>query len=741
MADIDPHTLTCHACGNVGLVDGDDGFFYCNRCGSRSEDVVDTAVDDNDLYKSGGASAGIYLASQQRYRTSTVGLKAEPISQYDSQSVLLRNLGLDDEDNQTPGRSNAVEVKREEENYAPLFGNIHSVPEDFADVAGANVLSFEDYQNEVRMRYVLGLQIMVQLQCEALVKEFKVTPLICGLMQPIWLRFVFGTGVFNDDWADQVIHDSEMQHEEEEPKDRKTRAKYRDEPYNLYGQRAVMIWFRALKKRIPPSCTLAVSFLACHVAREPVLPSDLIKGTLEAKIPYISAFVEIEKRLGRPSSACPISSSVMFKPQRVLMVLKLETFAASIAQFIGLELPPVNFFGIARRYLQRLSLPSEKILPHVSRIYEWAMPPDLWLSLSERHFKLPIHVCVMSILVVAIRMLFNINGSGEWEKSLSNKGNTKDNGEKGTAFSPRDRPNSSEEDSDKDKMKQQENELDTSGLLQHLQAIYNDLADIQDYSKDLSTYLKHCRDVIFAGSEASYGNYKEEKMIEYLWNFYMNEKDTKPSVHGEQSNRSLNETRSRDNASVGRTSQRERTSKEHSNQPSLNDATSLENHLPENVDKDDGDNDKDNDSSKSFRGRDESDSNAHSSEKPHVKEAIARMKLDMEENRFYYIPPIVKKKRRHNYLHYVRKIDEGALEYVAHADYYILLRACARVAQVDVRIMHIGVLKLERRLAWLEEQIDECLQLKPEKISCKFCSDAAPENESDDVPGLSDLDI
>ncbi|XLU80157.1 hypothetical protein S245_003577 [Arachis hypogaea] len=34
MADIDPHTLTCHACGNVGLVDGDDGFFYCNRCGS-----------------------------------------------------------------------------------------------------------------------------------------------------------------------------------------------------------------------------------------------------------------------------------------------------------------------------------------------------------------------------------------------------------------------------------------------------------------------------------------------------------------------------------------------------------------------------------------------------------------------------------------------------------------------------------------------------------------------------------
>ncbi|XLR09590.1 hypothetical protein HN51_046202 [Arachis hypogaea] len=79
------------------------------------------------------------------------------------------------------------------------------------------------------------------------------------------------------------------------------------------------------------------SGMSCCKGIKPVLPSDLIKGTLEAKIPYISAFVEIERCLGRPSSACPISSGVMFKPQRVLTVLKLETFAASIAQFIGLS--------------------------------------------------------------------------------------------------------------------------------------------------------------------------------------------------------------------------------------------------------------------------------------------------------------------------------------------------------------------------------------------------------------------
>ncbi|KAF6159574.1 hypothetical protein GIB67_032345 [Kingdonia uniflora] len=61
-------------------------------------------------------------------------------------------------------------------------------------------------------------------------------------------------------------------------------------------------------------------------------------------------------------------------------------------------------------------------------------------------------------------------------------------------------------------------------------------------------------------------------------------------------------------------------------------------------------------------------------------------------------------------LHYARKNDEGTREYVAHADYYILLRACARVVEVDVRYMHAAVLKLEKRLAWMENQVDHNLQ-------------------------------
>lgn len=121
-------------------------------------------------------------------------------------------------------------------------------------------------------------------------------------------------------------------------------------------------------------------------------------------------------------------------------------------------------------------------------------------------------------------------------------------------------------------------------------------------------------------------------------------------------------------------------------------------------------------------------------------EAIVRMKADMEENRFIYIPPRVNCKR-FDYLHYVRKKDEGFYVYAAHADYYILLRACARVAQVDVRSMHVGVMSLERRLGWIEKRIDHCLHFKPPKSSSVPCNDVEPECYVDDYGQFSSLNL
>ncbi|KAE9600063.1 hypothetical protein Lal_00045724 [Lupinus albus] len=697
---VDVNNLTCQTCNNVGLGDGSDGFFYCLRCGSQYEDVVDTAVDDDDLFNRGGETGGgaVYMASHQRQRS--VAIKVEPLSQYDSfynsQSNFIKNLGLEEK---TPQRNGQVKIEIVD---TPLFDDrgSPSVPEDFG---GTQVASFEDYYNEIRGRYVMGLQLMIELQCEALVKDFKVTPLICGLTGPIWLRFVSQTGIFDDDWGNNVFHDSEKK-KEEVPDDYEAgaaRLKYRTEPHTIYGQRAVMIWFRSLKKSIPLAYTLAVSFLACHVAREAILPSDMIKWTLEGKLPYFSAFVEIERRMGYPSNACPISSSVMFRPQRAVSVQKLESCAASIAQSIGLELPPVNFYAIAYRYLKKLALSVKKILPYACRIYEWSMPPDLWLSLSKNYFRLPTHVCVMSILVVAIRILYNINGFGEWEKSLAHNGGAsskptisstlKDNGEMGTAFAAHEVDDRCK-DSFEDSVRRQNHKLDSAGLIHHLEARYNEIVDTHEYSKDLTAYLQYCRDVAFAGSELPF---EEEKMIEYLCDPFQNDEDTKPPELSEEQPDGR-----RPGGGGGCIRRKTRTEKrrKESNNESASDARLVDD-MHQSVGTD---------SSCSSLSEDCEDSHSDKNRlgKSPVNEAIRKLKLDMEENRFCYIPPRVNLKR-FDYLHYVRKKDEGALTYVAHADYYILLRACAKVAQVDIRILHIGALSLERRLGWLENRISQ----------------------------------
>ncbi|KAF2291913.1 hypothetical protein GH714_036086 [Hevea brasiliensis] len=701
----------CRRCGHVGL-DESDGFFYCQECGAQADDIILTGVADEDFIDKAGDGGALYSARYTRHSQRTSTIKADPSSQ-----AWFRYTQEEDDINATN-----VKVKREEHDdyyysnqYMDGLGPME--PEDFGSGA-IRKLSYEDYYNEVRIRYVMGMQWMIQLQCEALVDKFNASPLICGVAGTVWLRYLAGTGVFKDAWADEVLLESETK-TLGKPEHSKIHSRHRNEPHNTYGQRAVMIWFKHLRKKIPLYCSLAISFLACHVAREAILPTDIMKWSIEGKLPYFVAHVEIEKRLERSSPACPISSTLMFRPSQTVPIQKLESMAATIAESIGLHLPPVNFYEIASCYLKKLSLPVDKILPQACRIYEWSMPPDLWLSTNE--LRLPTGVCVMSILIVTIRILYNLNGFGAWERSLSSSNCSTSSSHYGgrldSTFSseiqedaekvsgcPLHMVNNSGEKIMRNPSCLQKSELDSAELLHHLEASYDEIGDTYEFTKDLPSYLQYCKDVVFAGAGPSHMDHlEEEKLIEKLWDFYQNEKDSElAEEHEVQSSSGFNQKRSRnDDESVKSQSERRK------------------------LEKDEG--------GQNLERRSEN------SEETLKDTAIKRLKLDMEENRFYYIPPRVNL-RRFDYLHYARKKDDGAFTYVAHADYYILLRSCARVTQVDIRIMHIGVLSFERRLAWLEKRIDHCLHLTPSSITCEFCRDV-PDHSKDDLTGLSNLNL
>ncbi|KAJ4979728.1 hypothetical protein NE237_010508 [Protea cynaroides] len=647
-------------------------------CGSQADDIVDTGVAEEDFMDVGNAHGAIYLSSNRRHTQRQHHhhslVKTEPFSDNflssshsQSQSQFWRDL------TQTDKHYSDKPIKKEEPDFNELKP---SMPYDFSSTPTDLAPSPEQYCSEIRIR-----------------------PLICGLAGVIWMRLVSVSRVFDDVWADKVIEDSEVSQKEDESKVCKPRVKYSAEPHNIHGQRAVMLWFRSLKKTIPISYSLAVSFLACHIAREAILPTDIFKWSLEGKLPYLSAFVDIEKCFGRPSLACPLSSSFMFRPLRAVGVCKLESLAASVAQSIGLQLPPVNFQAIANRYLKELSLPIEKIFPHASHIYEWLMPPELWLSGNQ--------------------------GFGIWEKSLSgssvssfscNKMRTSDLACDKKADNDREE-NLFPTERLKNGMKQlssssevQKSELDTEALLRGLEATYDNISDSYEYLKNQKAYLRYCNHVVFAGLAPSFEDNEEEKIIEQLWDFYENQEDSETlSGPAGGCKDDLNQKRLKvDEGYVNGVSAENKKPQDKGG----SDLTSKAHSKP-------GDD-------QGMRDLDAEDCFLSSQEQNSVSggcttaltlkdRALRQLKANMEDNRFLYIPPRVNPKR-YDYLQYVRKNDAGSRTYVAHADYYILLRACAKVAQVDIRYMHAGVLILEKSLAKVENRIDQCLNLRPPEL-------------------------
>lgn len=194
----------CRMCGHIGL-DESDGFFYCQECGAQADDIILTGVADEDFVDKDGEGA-LYSARHTRRSQPTA---RTPHADPSSMAWFRYTQEEDDNNNDT----NKIKKEEQEQDYSNYYYDDvvgPTEPEDFGSGDGGK-LKYEDYYNEVRIRYVMGMQWMIQLQCEALVEKFNVSPLICGVASTVWLRFLAGTGVFKDAWADDSLLESERQ--------------------------------------------------------------------------------------------------------------------------------------------------------------------------------------------------------------------------------------------------------------------------------------------------------------------------------------------------------------------------------------------------------------------------------------------------------------------------------------------------------------------------------------------------
>ncbi|RLM98690.1 hypothetical protein C2845_PM06G24840 [Panicum miliaceum] len=508
--------------------------------------------------------------------------------------------------------------------HAPAAGAVFddfvepSQPRDFAPVAGAWG-EHEDLAARVRWRYVRGLQVILQRQLEVLVERHRVGALVCGVAAP--------SGCDNNNKPDEV------------------KSEWEDDifPRQKDRRRVEFAFLRSLRMLLPIYSTLAVCFLACHIAREAILPTDIYKWAMEGKIPYLAVFTEVDRLLGSSLQLqdCPLDARQLFNPVRVIGAWQLEASAGSIAQKVGLRLPSVNFYAIAQCCLKDLSLPVDKILPQACRIYEWAMPAELWLSSNPA--RVPTRVYVMAVLVVTLRVLYNINGQGIWEKICEEGRNTSGSDADANAptFKKLDDSNSEE--------------FGMRELLYAIADAYDKINVSHDYSSDLRSYLKYCKEVIFTGITVSV---EKEHLIEIFSDMYKAREDDNPKEHIKSQSQGTEETT-----------------------------------ITEGV-------------NKRYRDGTFVEASCISSSSGH--DAMQILVSEMQHHGFHYMPPR-KPRKSDGYLRYRRRRLSGGFMYVAHADYYMLLRAFAKLAEVDVRIMHISVLKLERGLACIEDRIEGSL--------------------------------
>ncbi|KAG2481510.1 hypothetical protein PVAP13_J683204 [Panicum virgatum] len=383
--------LVCEYCGSADDYSADDaeeGMFTCRRCYAVHATQA-TAADPHDFPATGSISVR-RVATQPTAKLTTPTPAPYPRTPHaPAPAAAPAGTGFDD--------------FREP-----------SEPRDFAPSAGAWGKP-EDLGARVRWRYVRGLQVILQRQLEVLVERHQVGALVCGVAGSIWVRWVAASKVFDNMWAHQVLADHSK---------RSGGGDGSIFPHQKDRRRVEFAFLRSLRTLLPVYSTLAVCFLACHIAREAILPSDIYRWAMESKIPYLAVFTDVDRLLGSSlyQQRCPLDARQLFRPVQVIGAWQLEAAAGSIAQRIGLRLPSVNFYAIAYRCLKDLALPVDKILPHACRIYEWAMPAELWLSSNPA--RVPTRVCVMAILVVTLRILYNINGQGIWEKICEERRNT-----------------------------------------------------------------------------------------------------------------------------------------------------------------------------------------------------------------------------------------------------------------------------------------------------------------------------
>lgn len=189
-------TAVCASCGSIGLENGGDGYFYCVVCGFQSQDMLEQAEECHDF------DCTVDRRFVVRLPNSDPQSDPDQFSRLQTLAAFQRLTQSQNED--------YIEADGDDPCKPSLLSDDLSYPFDFAPSSSQKQKDGKPPLNEaevaalLRSRYAEGLQLMLQMQCEALVEKFGVSPLICGIVAPIWFRFLAATRILEEGWQEEA---------------------------------------------------------------------------------------------------------------------------------------------------------------------------------------------------------------------------------------------------------------------------------------------------------------------------------------------------------------------------------------------------------------------------------------------------------------------------------------------------------------------------------------------------------
>lgn len=195
------------------MTTGVDGSYFCQSCGAQNENYIEEAFDNDDAH--------VFTARFVRETRVGASQNEEQVKSQIPPEIFAGSQAFISQP--PPGLASQSPL-------GDVYGSVYGIGSGAGSGAGPSQASQllssqfglasqksqrqqpidkETLSNSIRKSYVEGIQKILFLQCEALVKEFDVTPLICGIVGPIWLRYLASTRVFEEAWADEALEVAE----------------------------------------------------------------------------------------------------------------------------------------------------------------------------------------------------------------------------------------------------------------------------------------------------------------------------------------------------------------------------------------------------------------------------------------------------------------------------------------------------------------------------------------------------